>query len=54
MDSSYFCPHPNPLPKGEGVWLPLPLGEGWGEGKNLLMYSSTESPLNGTSSRYQK
>ena len=28
-----FCPHPNPLPKGEGARRPLPLGEGWGEGK---------------------
>jgi hypothetical protein len=25
-----FCPHPNPLPEGEGACSLLPLGEGLG------------------------
>ncbi|VAW65737.1 hypothetical protein MNBD_GAMMA08-2566 [hydrothermal vent metagenome] len=55
-------PHPNPLPKVEGITtlllslplregittllLPLPLGEGWGEGSNSLSRQSINSNIN--------
>jgi very-short-patch-repair endonuclease len=57
--SSGIPPHPNPLPKGEGVRSvpneqanhtrgahlpPLPPGEGWGEGDRRAAHPDQESP----------